>query len=56
MTELKKCPFCGGEAELIELSNRDYYVQCRKCKAEQGKVYRAKQTAIKAWNRRASDE
>lgn len=53
MIILKPCPFCGGKAELIELSKRDYYVQCRKCKVEQGKVYRAKQTAIKAWSRRA---
>ncbi len=36
MSELKPCPFCGGEAEITETSmfrNQDCYVQCKGCGA-----------------------
>lgn len=50
--ELKKCPFCGGEAE-INLFLGNYCVTCTEC---MGSIFPAKgmtkEEAIKAWNRR----
>lgn len=55
MSELKRCPFCGGIAYMIDLTDfRQYYVRCNKCKVEQGHLYNSKNAAIKAWNRRKS--
>lgn len=62
MEELKKCPFCGGEAKLNErfrpgVANRKmYWVSCKKCGATQPyhsvAGYRKKVGAIGAWNTR----
>ena len=67
MEELKRCPFCGGEAKLI--SNRIEYedvhaVRCQKCGASIGfnvqefgeyrPGYVFKDNAIAAWNRRVT--
>lgn len=58
--ELKNCPFCGGEAEIIyilNLGNRRVRVKCKQCFASSA-VFRenpdfcAKDKAIEAWNRR----
>ena len=56
--ELKPCPLCGGKAELVYIDRhyRECFVKCLKCKVEQGHVYRSKQSAITAWNRRKYDE
>ena len=53
---LKRCPFCGGEAEL-----RQFYpfgarrihtvIRCKNCKAESG-TWKIKNTAVEHWNRR----
>ena len=54
-TELKPCPFCGGEARRYN-GNLDLCgIVCKKCGA---KVYgRAdKASATRAWNRRTGDE
>ena len=60
MAELKPCPFCGGRAvlnggEKISEGGGDYWwVQCHECFAStHGNADR--ETAIEAWNRRASD-
>ena len=55
MSELKKCPFCGGEAD-IESDISDYgemrfYVYCKKCIAEGGWGFSEKE-AIELWNKR----
>lgn len=59
MAELKKCPFCGGEAELYQ-----YYpylrkrclstVRCKSCRANSG-TWGRKDKAIESWNNRATE-
>ena len=56
--ELKPCPFCGGEGEMIEnfLFGKavGYMVGCKNCWCEL-RIYTSKQNAVKAWNRRKGD-
>lgn len=52
--ELKRCPFCGGEAS-IKLNGKFYWIVCSKCLAEVGGSYSGTE-AIKQWNRRTNDE
>ena len=54
MTELKPCPFCGGEAE-VRGTYRTIYVCCLWCGAESGEYSDVGQ-AIRAWNRRVEWE
>jgi len=61
MTELKQCPFCGGEAVVVEeyLSEEadasadeiTYFVSCGLC-ASRTDNYAIKKRAIEAWNNR----
>lgn len=52
--KLKPCPFCGGEAELVDCEvNPRWFVKCPKRCCEQSKLYMSKASAIKAWNKRA---
>lgn len=51
---LKKCPFCGGKAEVHVFGYgalTKYSVCCLKCEAE-SKHYKSGVSAIEAWNRR----
>lgn len=58
MTELKKCPFCGSEAEIEEYTDGTYAVVCS-CNISECEVqpttywHYSKEKAIEAWNRRA---
>lgn len=51
--ELKPCPFCGGEAELVidEPFKGFTFVECHEC-GSRGSISKERQ-AIKAWNTRA---
>lgn len=63
MTELKSCPFCGGEARLLLNAKRKIYGKdeyrtgvvacCYVCEARM--FYGSEKLAIEAWNRRAKD-
>ena len=66
MGSLKKCPFCGGKAQIIERANYSYLTgketprfiaQCAemKCIGRVTKRYRTVEEAIAAWNRRKAD-
>ena len=51
-TEIKPCPFCGGNAETDRIANC-YLIRCLEYKAS-GRVCSCRQSAINEWNRRAT--
>ena len=58
--ELKPCPFCGGEAELVKAyrfgtgcSSSGFKVKCRGCEDGRTDIYTEEAEAVAAWNRRA---
>ena len=54
MSELKPCPFCGGEAKLYSaFKKKKAFVLCKSCEASS--PMRTEAEAIEAWNRRAND-
>lgn len=55
MEEPKKCPFCGGEAEIVTESNHAAFVRCKKrcCRTY---VFISSKVAVEAWNKRVEDE
>ena len=63
MTDLKPCPFCGGEAKLYSRENptafyandTDFWVSCEGSPYCFGSVglFDNEPDAVKAWNRRA---
>lgn len=65
--ELKRCPFCGGEAAIVEnesprlyrpVRNHPYYVCCYECDllfgydVDYGGEFDKKEDAVEAWNER----
>ena len=54
MTDLKPCPFCGGEASIYEEIPGGYIVQCHDCCGQIGIM--TIEHAIAAWNARADTE
>ena len=60
MTELKPCPFCGGEPKMCQMYDRDYcmpawYVYCPACGAMMENSF-SEQDAAAVWNRRKEEE
>lgn len=52
--ELRKCPFCGGEAKIIDISSSyitHVWIECPKC-LSRTVAFCNKEEAIDAWNRR----
>lgn len=54
MSDLKPCPFCGGEANVFpNFTAKDcYVVECDDCKADSA-YCTTEEAAIAAWNRRS---
>ena len=60
--KLKPCPFCGGEAELINIDAarvngicNPITVRCKECNCNVN-WFCKEQKAIEVWNRRTSNE
>ena len=60
MSELKRCPFCGREAELLKIeSDGEFYVRC--CNGGCAVIpttwtYKTETEAVNAWNHRVDEE
>ncbi len=65
MSELKPCPFCGGEdiykvndgdrnAQVAIHKTTEWAVGCSLCRIPEALSYISEEQAIKAWNRRAT--
>lgn len=62
MSELKRCPFCGGKAHVeahkfYEEKTKDFTVKtfgiiCDNCHTSGGQFYKSEQEAIETWNTR----
>ena len=55
MDELKRCPFCGAEAEIVRNSSGSYFVRCtnKQCAAKT-RLYHENETGARmSWNKRA---
>ena len=61
MAELKKCPFCGEEAEVVKVHRGvamfPYTVVCKsdECSASVGVFKETREEAIEAWNNRPTE-
>lgn len=53
--KLKPCPFCGGQAVLVDISY-PYWVSCSMCNARINSKTEDRDGAIRAWNSRATIE
>ena len=51
MTKLKRCPFCGGKANLRVYSANLQFVQCVDCLSGTN-AFPTDEEAIEAWNKR----
>ena len=51
---MKACPFCGNDAEIVELNNGKYTVICtnNRCNCESPNDSVSKKGAARIWNRR----
>lgn len=64
MPELKKCPFCGGEAKTSHFTTDPEnkfefgWIGCQECRVFINYINneRGRKQAVNAWNRRASDD
>ena len=59
-TKLRKCPFCGGEAEIISDSDSGgmagFAVMCEQCHAMTAFYLDDARRAVRAWNTRCKEE
>jgi len=59
MSELKNCPFCGGEAKVLSVGSKDhtdwFKSECKGCEVSTN-WYPAKSMLIKQWNTRKPEQ
>ena len=55
MSELKRCPFCGGEAELACRDFGGWFVRCKKCFCKTS-IFFPERFATISWNTRTPME
>ena len=53
--ELKPCPFCGKDAELLYYDTDGYLPKCTVCDGMVEHWFKIKEDAEKAWNKRHYD-
>ncbi len=58
MPELLPCPFCGGEAEIVNPHDDMYIVGCSNedCHMWCGLAFNVKEHAVKFWNTRTQND
>ena len=62
MSELKRCPFCGGEAKLTKFkpfNEYEFFVECMNVSCAvipKTWIYKTETEAIVAWNNRVDEE
>lgn len=61
MDELKPCPFCGGEVQILGAREKSFredrpcFIYCPKCQFETG-IYANARITTRKWNHRAAPE
>ena len=56
MTELKPCPFCGGEVYIVKGFSGLHMILCGNCGLTAGfQSKEGKKESVKAWNRRTQE-
>lgn len=54
--ELKRCPFCGGEAEIIGYDNGTYRCVCLNCVCAQDMFFDSPEESAEEWNNRSIED
>ena len=55
MNELKPCPFCGGDAKIVDVEDlKGFFALCKHCNAST-RIFYSEEVAIEAWNRRVDN-
>lgn len=55
MKELLPCPFCGGEADYVDMGSNRLHIACPNCDCSYGEVWGTKhnkESLLKGWNAR----
>ena len=55
MSDLRKCPFCGGEAEMFRTLSWEWFVECKSCRCRTV-LEPSSKDAEKKWNRRDGEQ
>ena len=54
--ELKPCPFCGNEAEMLNYSENEWLVHCPACSGMVERWRETEEEAVEQWNRMVNNE